>query len=206
MSFGIRSLQLDPLHGLRVNGETVKLRGACVHHDNGALGAATIGRADERRVELLKAAGFNALRSAHQPMSRAMLDACDRLGVLVIDEAFDMWTEPKRDHDYALDFSEWWPRDLEAMVRKDINHPCVVMYSVGNEIPEVGSGLGAARARDLAEKIRSLDPHRFVTSGVQPSARRCAASSPRSPKRRGRVETTTSPAPMSTARWRRGRR
>ena len=167
-TFGIRRLQLDPVHGLRVNGATVKLRGACVHHDNGVLGAATIGRADERRVELLKAAGFNALRSAHQPMSRAMLDACDRRGVLVIDEAFDMWTEPKRDHDYALDFPEWWERDLESMVRKDINHPCVVMYSVGNEIPEVGSALGAARARDLAEKVRALDPNRYVTSGVQP--------------------------------------
>ena len=104
VTFGIRTLPLDPQRGLRINGEPVKLRGACIHSDNGVLGAATIDRAEERRVELLKAAGFNALRSAHNPMSRAMLDACDRLGVLVMDELTDMWTESKTDFDYALDF------------------------------------------------------------------------------------------------------
>ena len=93
--FGIRTLQLDPRHGLRINGETVKLRGACIHHDNGLLGAAAVARAEERRVELLKAAGFNAIRSAHNPISKAVLDACDRLGMLVMDETFDMWTEAK---------------------------------------------------------------------------------------------------------------
>ena len=94
--------RLDPERGLRINGEPVKLRGACIHHDNGVLGAATIARAEERRVEILKDAGFNAIRSAHNPMSTAMLDACDRLGMLVMDEAFDMWTEAKSDFDYAL--------------------------------------------------------------------------------------------------------
>ncbi len=167
-AFGIRSLQLDPAHGLRINGETVKLRGACVHHDNGPIGAATIGRAEERRVELLKAAGFNALRSAHNPMSRAMLDACDRLGVIVMDETWDMWTENKVNHDFALRFEERWSNDVASLVRKDRNHPSVVLYSTGNEIPEVGSPLGAARARDIAEHVRSLDPHRYVTTGVQP--------------------------------------
>lgn len=93
--FGVRTLRLDPEYGLRINGETVKLRGACVHHDNGILGAAAIGRAEERKVELLKAAGFNAIRSSHNPLSTAMLDACDRVGMLVIDEAFDVWTESK---------------------------------------------------------------------------------------------------------------
>ena len=166
--FGIRSLQLDPAHGLRINGESVKLRGACVHHDNGPIGAATIGRAEERRVEILKAAGFNALRSAHNPMSRAMLDACDRLGVIVMDETWDMWTENKVNHDFALRFEERWRNDVANLVRKDRNHPCVVLYSTGNEIPEVGSPLGAARARDIAEHVRSLDPHRYVTTGVQP--------------------------------------
>ena len=134
-AFGIRSLQLDPAHGLRINGETVKLRGACVHHDNGPIGAATIGRAEERRVELLKAAGFNALRSAHNPMSRAMLDACDRLGVIVMDETWDMWTDNKLNHDFALRFEDRWRSDVAAMVRKDRNHPSVVLYSTGNEIP-----------------------------------------------------------------------
>ena len=167
-AFGIRSLQLDPAHGLRINGETVKLRGACVHHDNGPIGAATISRAEERRVELLKEAGFNALRSAHNPMSRAMLDACDRLGVVVMDETWDMWTENKVNHDYALRFEERWRNDVATLVRKDRNHPSVVLYSTGNEIPEAGSPLGAARARDIAEHVRSLDPHRYVTTGVQP--------------------------------------
>jgi beta-galactosidase len=104
VTFGIRSLQLDPDHGLRINGEPVKLRGACVHHDNGVIGAATIARADERRVQLLKEAGFNALRSAHNPISKAMLDACDRLGMLVMDEAYDTWTVSKSDFDHAPDF------------------------------------------------------------------------------------------------------
>jgi beta-galactosidase len=165
-SFGIRSLQLDPERGLRVNGAPVDLRGACIHHDNGVLGAATIGRAEERRVEILKSAGFNAIRSSHQPLSRAMLEACDRLGVLVIDETFDMWTSTKNPFDYALDFPEWWERDVEAMVAKDFNHPSVVMYSIGNEIPESGSPAGALLGRQIAEKIRTLDPARYVTNGV----------------------------------------
>src|SRR5207342_221814 len=143
VSFGIRTLSVDPHRGLRLNGEQVLLRGACVHSDNGVLGAAAIDRADERRVELLQAAGFNALRSAHNPMSRAMLDACDRLGVLVMDELTDMWTESKTDFDAALHFPQWWERDLEQMVRKDANHPSVVLYSIGNEIPEVGTPSGA---------------------------------------------------------------
>ena len=166
VSFGVRTLSLDPVRGLRINGEPIKLRGACVHHDNGVLGAATIGRAEERRVQLLKAAGFNALRSAHNPMSRAMLDACDRYGMLVMDELTDMWTESKTDFDAALDFPEWWERDVEAMVRKDVNHPSVVLYSIGNEIPEVGRPHGAVWSRRLAEKVRSLDDTRFVTNGI----------------------------------------
>ena len=166
VAFGIRSLQLDPEQGLRVNGEPVKLRGACVHHDNGVLGAATYARAEERRVEILKEAGFNAIRISHQPMSRAMLDACDRLGMLVVDEAFDVWTSGKSEFDYSLNFPEWWERDIEAMVAKDVNHPSVIMYSIGNEIPETGSPFGAAWGRRLAGKVRSLDPTRYVTNAV----------------------------------------
>ena len=142
------------------------LRGACVHHDNGPLGAATVGRAEERRVELLKEAGFNAIRSAHNPLSKPMLRACDRLGVLVMDETFDMWTQPKSEHDYALRFPDWWEADVEAMVRKDINHPSVILYSIGNEIPEAGTPMGARVGRALAEKIRSLDASRFVTEAI----------------------------------------
>ncbi len=165
-TFGIRSLQLDPERGLRVNGESVKLRGACVHHDNGVLGAATYARAEERRVQLLKDAGFNAIRMSHHPMSRAMLDACDRLGMFVLDEAFDMWTSAKSEYDYSLSFPEWWERDLEAMVANDFNHPSVILYSIGNEIPEAGSPHGAAWGRKLAEKVRSLDGTRYVTNAV----------------------------------------
>ncbi|SEP68147.1 beta-galactosidase [Streptomyces sp. yr375] len=166
VTFGIRTLRLDPEHGLRVNGESVKLRGACVHHDNGILGAATWARAEERRVELLRDAGFNAIRMSHQPVSKAMLDACDRLGMLVVDEAFDVWTSAKSEFDYSLNFPEWWERDIEAMVAKDVNHPSVIMYSIGNEIPETGSPFGAAWGRRLAEKVRSLDPTRYVTNAV----------------------------------------
>lgn len=166
VTFGIRSLSLDPVHGLRINGTTVKLRGACVHHDNGVLGAATFARAEERRVRLLKDAGFNAIRMSHNPMSTAMLDACDRLGMLVVDEAFDVWTSGKSEFDYSLNFPEWWERDIEAMVAKDFNHPSVIMYSIGNEIPETGSPLGAAWGRELAEKVRSLDGTRYVTNAV----------------------------------------
>lgn len=164
--FGIRRLQVDPVHGLRVNGDVVKLRGACVHHDNGILGAATFGDAEERRVRLLKEAGFNAIRSSHNPMSAAMLDACDRLGVYVMDETFDMWTSNKMPHDYSLHFREWWERDVEAMVAKDFNHPSVIMYSIGNEIPETGSPAGGLTGRALAEKVRELDPTRYVTNAV----------------------------------------
>ncbi|MFI6374389.1 glycoside hydrolase family 2 TIM barrel-domain containing protein [Streptomyces sp. NPDC050546] len=166
VTFGVRSLRLDPEHGLRLNGETVKLRGSCVHHDNGVLGAATYARAEERRVEILKDAGFNAIRSSHQPLSKAMLDACDRVGMLVVDEAFDVWTSGKSEFDYSLSFPEWWERDIEAMVAKDLNHPSVIMYSIGNEIPETGSPFGAVWGRRLAEKIRSLDPTRYVTNAV----------------------------------------
>lgn len=165
-AFGIRKLQIDPVHGLRVNGEVVKLRGACVHHDNGILGAATFADAEERRVRLLKKAGFNAIRSSHNPMSVAMLDACDRLGVYVMDETFDMWTSNKMPHDYSLHFTEWWERDVESMVAKDFNHPAVIMYSIGNEIPETGSPAGGLTGRALAEKVRHLDPTRYVTNAV----------------------------------------
>jgi beta-galactosidase len=165
-TFGIRTLQLDPSHGLRINGRTVKLRGACIHHDNGLLGAAAIARAEERRVRILKKAGFNAIRSAHNPISQAMLEACDRHGLLVMDEVTDVWTVSKSTNDYSLAFPEWWQRDVQAMVDKDFNHPSVIMYSIGNENPEAGNGLAAQWGRRLAEEVRSLDPSRYVTNGV----------------------------------------
>lgn len=165
-TFGFRTIQVDPKRGLRINGERVDLRGACIHHDNGVLGAATITRADERRVELLKAAGFNAIRSAHNPLSRAVLDACDRVGMLVMDEAYDMWTFAKANHGTSLHFPTWWEADIDAMVRKDRNHPSVILYSIGNEIPELGNASGAALSRAMTARVRALDPTRLVTNGV----------------------------------------
>ncbi|WP_370512388.1 glycoside hydrolase family 2 TIM barrel-domain containing protein [Frigoribacterium sp. ACAM 257] len=167
-TFGIRDITVDPRKGLRINGEPVLLRGACIHSDNGPLGAAAIGRADERRIELLKSAGFNAIRAAHNPASPALLDACDRLGMLVMDEAFDVWTRFKTTDDYAFDFPQWWAMDLESMIAKDRNHPSVIMYSIGNEIAEVGTPHGARWARRMAEHVRALDPSRPVTNGVNP--------------------------------------
>ncbi|MEV7761981.1 glycoside hydrolase family 2 TIM barrel-domain containing protein [Curtobacterium flaccumfaciens] len=166
VSFGVRTVTVDPRKGLQINGRPVLLRGACIHHDNGPLGAAAVGRAEERRIERLKAAGFNAIRAAHNPLSSAMLDACDRLGVLVMDEAFDMWTRFKSLRDYSFDFPQWWEADLAAMVAKDRNHPSVIMYSIGNEIIEVGTPHGSRLARHLTEHVRTLDPTRLVTNGV----------------------------------------
>ncbi|MGA1836677.1 glycoside hydrolase family 2 TIM barrel-domain containing protein [Herbiconiux sp. 11R-BC] len=166
VTFGVRRVQLDPRHGLRINGETVKLRGACIHHDNGVIGARSIARAEERRIELLKQAGFNAVRSAHNPLSPELLDACDRLGMLVMDESFDMWLESKSRFDYSLAFPEWWERDLESMVAKDFNHPSVIFYSIGNEIPETGRPHGSRVGRLLAEKVHALDPTRFTTNSI----------------------------------------
>jgi len=163
---GLRRGEIDPAHGLRINGKHYKLRGGCIHHDNGLLGAVAIGRAEVRKIELLKARGFNALRMSHNPPSSILLDACDRLGILVMDEAFDMWRVAKNSDDYALYFDEWWKEDLAAMVRRDGNHPSVILWSFGNEIPERGEPEGIATARMLADELRRLDPTRPITVAI----------------------------------------
>jgi len=155
--FGIRSLTWSAEKGLVLNGQPIELAGGNVHHDNGPLGAAAFDRAEERKVELLKAAGYNAVRTAHNPPSPAFLDACDRLGLLVVDEAFDTWAASKEKFDYGRDFKEWWSRDLSAMVMRDRNHPSVIVWSIGNEIPELLVERGAGIARELAGQVRSLD-------------------------------------------------
>jgi beta-galactosidase len=166
-TFGIRSVSIDSAHGLRINGMPVKMKGGCIHHDNGPLGAASYDRAEERKIELLKSAGYNAIRCAHNPPAPGLLDACDRLGFLVIDETFDAWTSPKVLNDYHLYFKEWWQRDTEAMVRRDRNHPSVIMWSIGNEIFEaLDDPAGAEWSLCQADYIRSLDSTRFVTSGI----------------------------------------
>jgi beta-galactosidase len=165
-TFGIRAVEVDARRGLRVNGEPTLLRGACLHHDHGPLGAAAFDRAEERRVEILKAAGFNAVRTAHNPPSPAFLDACDRLGLLVIDEAFDMWRVANNPDDYHRSFDEWWRRDLGAMVRRDRNHPSVILWSIGNEIQGAADAAGLAIARELVDAVRKDDPTRPVTNAI----------------------------------------
>ncbi len=164
--FGVRTISFDVANGFRLNGRAVKLKGGCLHHDNGPLGARAYDRAEERRVELLKASGFNALRLAHNPPSPAFLEACDRLGMLVIDEAFDMWAEPKNPHDYHLYFRQWWERDIESMILRDRNHPSIIMWSTGNEIPNRHLEHVVSLSRALAQFVRELDPTRPVTAAV----------------------------------------
>lgn len=165
-SFGIRSIKFTTENGFQLNGKTLKLNGGCVHHDNGCLGAAAFDRAEERRVEILKTAGFNAIRTSHNPPSEAFLDACDRLGMLVIDEAFDGWKEKKNNFDYAFIFNDWWQRDLEAMVLRDRNHPSIIMWSIGNEIIERKKPEAVETAGMLANCVRKADPTRPVTSAM----------------------------------------
>jgi beta-galactosidase len=169
--FGIRTIKVSAEKGFELNGKSIELVGGCVHHDNGCLGSAAFDRAEERRIELLKAAGFNAVRTSHNPPSVAFLDACDRLGLLVMDESFDCWERPKNPFDYHLSFADWWQRDMDALVLRDRNHPAVVMWSIGNELPERGNTNGLRIGKMLADYTRSLDPTRFVTAalnGVNP--------------------------------------
>lgn len=163
-AFGIRKIEVDAENGFRINGRMLKLKGGCMHHDNGPLGSATIDRAEERRVELMKANGFNAIRTSHNPPSPAFLDACDRLGILVIDEAFDCWNEGKNGQDYSLYFKDWAGRDIASMVRRDRNHPSVVIWSIGNEIPE--QFRAEATAKMLREAVLSHDSTRPVTQAI----------------------------------------
>jgi beta-galactosidase len=161
--FGIRSLSWSSQMGLLLNGKSIKLTGGSVHHDNGPLGAAAFDRAEERKVQLLKAAGHNAVRTAHNPPSPAFLDACDRLGLLVLDEPFDMWKASKVKFDYGRDFDEWWQRDISAMVLRDRNHPSIVIWGIGNEIPELEVERGRNIGKQLADQVRSLDNTRPLT-------------------------------------------
>ena len=164
---GIRTITADPVRGLQINGKTVKLKGGCVHHDNGLLGAVSLYETEARKIRKLKETGFNAIRTAHNPPSAALIEACDRLGMYVFDEAFDAWRMAKRGGDYSQFFDACWQKDLSAFVRRDRSHPCVILWSTGNEIPERG-GLseGYTLATRLAEHIRSLDGTRPVSNGI----------------------------------------
>lgn len=164
--FGVRTVQVSAARGFELNGRSLELFGGNVHDDNGPLGVAAFDRAEERRAEQLKAAGFNAVRTAHNPPAPAFLAACDRLGLLVVVEAFDGWKSRKLAQDYGRDFDEWAERDLDAMIRTHRPHPSVVMWSIGNEPYERGKESGVAIARKLADRARALDPSRPVTAGI----------------------------------------
>lgn len=165
--FGIRTISADPVRGLLINGKSVKLKGGCLHHDNGLLGSVTFNAVEERKIKKLKEAGFNAVRTAHNPPSAALIECCDRIGMYVFDEAFDAWFIGKRGGDYHQFFEADWKKDLTAFVRRDRSHPSVIMWSTGNEIPERGGlGSGYERATELAETIRSLDGTRPVSNGI----------------------------------------
>lgn len=165
-AFGIRLLQWDSQNGLRVNGQRILLRGGCIHHDHGVLGACDFYDAEYRRIAILKENGFNALRMAHNPASQITLDICDKLGMYVMNETFDGWYIPKTYHDYARWFDTEWKKDITSMVDASYNHPCVILYSHGNEVSETATKKGAETCRMLTDFIHMLDDSRPVTAGV----------------------------------------
>ena len=163
--FGIREIKWSTA-GLFINGKETLLRGGCVHHDHGILGAACYDESEWRRVRILKEAGFNAIRSAHNPCSRAMLEACDYYGMYMMDESFDMWYNRKTKNDYGLDFETRWAEDTSEMVLRDYNHPSVILYSIGNEVAEPGEAKGLGYGKKQIDLIHSLDTTRPVTCGL----------------------------------------
>ena len=166
LSFGFRTIEWSAKTGILINGKRELLRGACIHHDNGPIGAIAHPFAEERKVKLLKEAGYNALRMAHNPCSKAILDACDKLGMYVLDEYVDMWYIHKDKYDYATYHGDWWERDLKDIVDKDYSHPSVIMYSTGNEVAETSEERGIKLTEDMTNYLHELDDTRPVTCGV----------------------------------------
>ena len=167
VTYGIRTIEYSAKKGLQLNGKPIVLNGGCVHHDNGILGASAFDAAEYRRVRLLKEAGFNAIRTSHNPPSEAFLRACDELGLLVIDEAFDGWRDKKNTYDYSTLIDQWWQEDIKAMVLRDRNHPCVFCWSTGNEVIERKKIEVVKTAHKLNTLCRQLDPQkRPVTSAL----------------------------------------
>jgi len=185
--FGIRSFTFDREKGFFLNGQHVKIRGVCLHHDLGALGAAFNTRAMERQIELMKAMGANAIRTSHNPPAPEFLDLADRMGIIVMDEAFDMWKMEKTRFDYHLDWDEWHVRDLSDMVLRDRNHPSVFIWSIGNEVMEQWTDTvksAAPIAMELAGIVRRLDPTRPITNAsANGNATKC-------PSARGRDQSS----------------
>ena len=164
-SFGIRQISWSA-QGLQVNGKDELLKGGCLHHDNGILGAAEYDDAAYRKVAIMKQYGFNAIRSSHNPLSEAMLKACDELGMYVMDELWDMWYITKTEFDYSKDFYDNYVEDIRHFVKKDFNHPSVIMYSIGNEVGEPAEEKGVALAKELIDRLHQADDSRPVTAGI----------------------------------------
>lgn len=163
--FGIRKIEWS-INGFTVNGDNVLLKGGCLHHDNGILGARSYAEAEWRRIKRLKESGFNAIRSSHYPLCMAALEACDTLGMYVMDETWDMWNVSKSKFDYAKDFIENYEFDLDKIVKKDFNHPSVIMYSIGNEVSEPATEEGLVIAEKIINKLKKLDSTRPITAGI----------------------------------------
>lgn len=164
-NFGIRKVEWNNT-GFYINGKNTLLRGACIHHDNGVLGACTYAESEDRKVRILKENGYNAIRMSHNPAGRSLLDACDKYGMYVMDETFDMWYYHKNKYDYATHFNKWFLEDTKAMVEQDYNHPSVVMYSIGNEVSEPCKPEGVEKAKEMINLIHEMDPNRAVTAGM----------------------------------------
>ena len=164
-TFGVRKVEWGT-DGFLLNGKRYIIQGACIHHDNGLLGTVCDPDAVARKVRLLKENGYNAIRSAHNPCSKALLAECDRQGMLVMDEYIDHWYIHKTEHDYVDYFNDWWRQDLTDMVEKDYNHPCVVLYSTGNEVSETAQKRGIALTKEMTDFLHGLDDSRPVTCGV----------------------------------------
>ena len=165
-SFGIRQTEFDSQKGFLLNDIPLKIHGVCMHHDLGALGAAFNRTAAKRQLKILKEMGCNAIRFSHNPPAGAMLDLCDEMGFLVIDEAFDMWRKKKNKSDYHKDFAEWHQKDLEAMVYRDRNHPCIIAWSIGNEIREQFDSTGTVITKELVDIVKRADPTRPVITAL----------------------------------------
>lgn len=165
--FGVRTITADAKNGLLLNGKSIKLKGGCIHHDNGILGAASFYDAEYRKVKLHKDNGYNALRLAHNPQSEQILDICDELGMIVFDEAFDVWNLPKNSFDFSHQFAEDGIKEIEAMVRRDRNHPSIFFWSIGNELTEQGGmAAGYEVSAMLAKTVRNMDSTRLVSGAL----------------------------------------
>lgn len=166
LPLGIRYFSFDAKEGFSLNGDRKKILGVCMHHDLGALGAAINKKAMERQLLLLKDMGANAIRISHNPPAPEFLELCDRMGFLVMDEAFDMWRKKKNKYDYSLDFEEWYRQDLVDLIKRDRNHPSVIMWSIGNEIREQFDSTGTALTKELVAIVRSQDSTRPITAAL----------------------------------------